>query len=87
MDWIRQKVPIRPDPDPSDPYVLGPPGSGSIIQMYGSGSGSFYHQVKILRKTLTYRTVLLLHVEFLSLKIYVNVPYLQKVISRKFFFK
>jgi hypothetical protein len=44
------------DPDPSDPYVFGPPGSGSgsIIQMYGSGSGSgsgsFYHQAKIVRK-------------------------------------
>jgi hypothetical protein len=31
------------DPDPSDPYVFGPPGSGSIRQRYGSGSGSFYH--------------------------------------------
>jgi hypothetical protein len=31
------------DPDPSDPYVFGPP---------GSGSGSFYHQAKIVRKTL-----------------------------------
>ncbi len=29
------------DPDPSDPYVFGPP-----------GSGSFYHQAKIVRKTL-----------------------------------
>jgi hypothetical protein len=35
-----------PDPDPSDPYVFGPPGSGSISQMYGSGSGSFCHQEK-----------------------------------------
>jgi hypothetical protein len=31
------------DPDPSDPYVFGPP---------GSGSGSFYHQANIVRKTL-----------------------------------
>jgi hypothetical protein len=40
------------DPDPSDPYVFGPPGSlsGSISQRYGSGS--FYHQAKIVRKTL-----------------------------------
>ncbi len=30
-----------PDPDPSDPYVFGPP-----------GSGSFYNQAKIVRKTL-----------------------------------
>jgi hypothetical protein len=36
------------DPDPSDPYVYGPPlsGSGSISQRYGSASGSFYHQAK-----------------------------------------
>ncbi len=27
-----------PNPDPSDPYVFGPPGSG-----YGSGSEFFYH--------------------------------------------
>ncbi len=40
------------DPDSSDPYVFGPPGSGSgsISQRYesgpgaGSGSGSIYHQ-------------------------------------------
>ncbi len=40
------------DPDPYDPYVFGPPGSasGSISQKYGSGS--FYHQAKIARKTL-----------------------------------
>jgi hypothetical protein len=31
------------DPDPPDPHVFGPPGSGSISQRYGSGSrsGSF----------------------------------------------
>jgi hypothetical protein len=46
------------DPDPhmdsSDPYVFGPSGSGfgSISQRYRSGSGSFYHQAKIVRKTL-----------------------------------
>ncbi len=44
------------DPDPPDPHVFGPPGSGSISQRYGlgfgSGSGSFYHQAKIIRKTL-----------------------------------
>ncbi len=32
---------------------LGPPGSGSVSQRYGSGSGSFYHRAKIVRKTLT----------------------------------
>jgi hypothetical protein len=41
-----------PDPDPPDSHVFGPPGSvsGSISQRYGSGS--FYHQAKIVRKTL-----------------------------------
>ncbi len=33
-----------------DPHVFGPPGSGSISQRYGSGSGSFSHQAKIVRK-------------------------------------
>ncbi len=27
-----------PDPDPPDPHVFGPPGSGSTSQRYGSGS-------------------------------------------------
>jgi hypothetical protein len=39
-----------PDPDPPDPHVLGPPGSGSTSQRYRSGS--FYHHAKIVRKTL-----------------------------------
>jgi hypothetical protein len=41
-----------PNPDPPDPHVFGPPGSGSgsISQSYGSGS--FYHKAKIVRKTL-----------------------------------
>ncbi len=40
------------DPDPPDPHVFGPPGSGSTSQSYGyiSGSGSFYHHAKIVRK-------------------------------------
>jgi hypothetical protein len=38
------------DPDPSDPYVFGPPGSGSVSQMYGSGS--FCHKAKIVLKNL-----------------------------------
>jgi hypothetical protein len=33
----------NPDLDPPDPRVFGPP---------GSGSGSFYYHVKIVRKTL-----------------------------------
>jgi hypothetical protein len=37
------------DADPSDPYVFGPP---------GSGSGSFYHQAKIARKKSLMPTVL-----------------------------
>ncbi len=41
-----------PDPDPPDPHVFGPPGSGYTSQRYGSGSGSFYHHAKIIRKTL-----------------------------------
>ena len=48
------------DPDPPDPRVLGPPGSGSesISQRYGFGSGygsgsrTFCQQAKIVRKTL-----------------------------------
>jgi hypothetical protein len=41
-------------PDPPDTHVFGPPGSesGFTSQRYGSGSGSFYHQAKIVRKTL-----------------------------------
>jgi hypothetical protein len=37
-----------------DPYVFEPPESGSVSQRYGygSGSGPFYHQAKIERKTL-----------------------------------
>jgi hypothetical protein len=39
------------DPDPD---VFGPPGSGSgsISERSGSGSVSFYHQAKIVRKAL-----------------------------------
>ncbi len=44
------------DPDPPDPHVFGPP-----------GSGSFYHQAKIVRKTLI-PTALWLLFHFLSLK-------------------
>jgi hypothetical protein len=35
-----------PNPDPPDPHVFEPPGSGSISQRYGFGSGSFYHHAK-----------------------------------------
>ncbi len=47
------------DPDQEDPYVFGPSGSGSISQR----SGSFYHQSKIVRKTLI-PTVLWLFMTF-----------------------
>ncbi len=43
-----------PDPDQPDPHVFAPPGYGSESRSprYGSGSGSFYHQLKIVRKAL-----------------------------------
>ncbi len=50
--------PDSPDPDPPDPHVFGPPGSGSTSQRYGSGSffgsgsESFYHHAKIVRKNI-----------------------------------
>ncbi len=52
-----------PDPDPPDPRVFGPPGSGSTSQRYGSGSRSFYHHAKIARKTLI-PTILWLFLNF-----------------------
>jgi hypothetical protein len=61
------------DPDPLDPHVFGPPGSGSISQRYGCGSGYFYYKEKIVRKTL-FSTVLLRLFDFLSLKNDGNVP-------------
>jgi hypothetical protein len=59
------------DTDPSDPYVFGQSGCGFISQRYGSGS--FYHQAKIVSKTLI-PTVLCLLIDLLSLKNYVNKP-------------
>jgi hypothetical protein len=41
---------IVADPDPLDPYVFGPSGSGSASQTFGFGS--FYHQAKLVYKTL-----------------------------------
>ena len=41
-----------PDPDLPDPHVFGPPGSGSTSPRYGSGSGSFDHHAKIVRKAM-----------------------------------
>jgi hypothetical protein len=48
------------------------PGFGSVSQRYGAGSGSFYNQAKIVRKTLISTVLLLLF--YLSLKNYVDVP-------------
>jgi hypothetical protein len=78
---VRDPVPTGyvADPEP-DSYVFGPLGSGPVSQMYGSGS--FYHQAKIVRKSFI-PTVLLLLFDFLSLK--KMAIYLQKVISRKTF--
>ncbi len=56
-----------------DPCVFWPPGSGSINQRYGSGSGSLYHQAKLVRKTLI-PTVLWLLFDFFIFKNYLNVP-------------
>jgi hypothetical protein len=74
------------DPDPLDPYDFGPPGSASVSISqkipYVSGSGSFHHQAKIVRKTLIL-TVLWL----LSLKNDVNGPsksYKQKNVEKIF---
>jgi hypothetical protein len=40
----------EPDPDPHDPHVFGPPGSGSISQRCGSGSGSGPGSLPVLNK-------------------------------------
>ncbi len=48
-DFVYVKISVA-DPDPLDPHVFGPPGSGSTSQMYGSGS--FYHHANIESKTL-----------------------------------
>ncbi len=72
--WSRWAFSSVPDPnlDPNT-HFLGPPGSGSTSQEYGSGFRSFYHQAKIVRKTLL-STVLWLLLDFLSLKNDVNAP-------------
>jgi hypothetical protein len=79
----------NPDPDPPDPHVFGPPGSGSTGQRYGSGSGSFYHHAKIVRKTLI-PTIFLTLFDFLSLKNDVNVDSKsnkqKKIVLKNYFF-
>ncbi len=55
-----------PKPHPQGPYVFGPPGSGSgSISTRYHGSGSFYNQAKIVKKTLI-PTVLWLLYDFFS---------------------
>ncbi len=77
-------------PDPNlYPHVFGPPGSGSISQRYGSGSGSgsFYHHAKIVRKTLI-PIILWLFLTFFFLKD-VNVTSMsnkQKKLNKKLVF-
>ncbi len=66
--------PFTSVPDPPDPHVFGPPGSGSISQRYGSGSGSFYDQAKIVRKNIDSYCFVTSFGLFLSLKNDVNVP-------------
>jgi hypothetical protein len=88
LDFTDNNPVVDPDlnPDPPDPHVFGPPGSGSISQRYGSGSGyrsgSFYHfSWKNSKKNLdSYYFVTLF--DFLSWKNYVNVSSKNK---QKFF--
>ncbi len=71
------------DPDPLDPHVFGPPGSGFISQRYGSES--FYHQAKIIRKTLI-PTAFWLLFYFLSLKMPSNSNKQKNVETKNYFF-
>jgi hypothetical protein len=41
----------EPDPDPQYPHVIGPHGSGSISQRYGSGSESLPFSHNCLERT------------------------------------
>jgi hypothetical protein len=69
------------DPDPPDPHVF--PGSGSIIQRYGSGSLS-----KHSKKTLHFHRFVNFF-DILSLKNEVNAPSksnMQKNFEKKLFF-
>jgi hypothetical protein len=80
-----------PDPntDPADPHVYGPPRSGFISQRCGDRDPDPFiillSSSKKSKKNLdSYCFVTSL--DFLSMKNDVNVPYLQKVKSRKTFF-
>jgi hypothetical protein len=41
--WLIPPTPVNLKASVPDPHVFGPPGSGSISQRCGSGSGSFHH--------------------------------------------
>jgi hypothetical protein len=74
-----------PDPDPHVfPNVFWLPGSGSISQRYGSGSGYFYHHAKTVRKKNLDSYCFVTYYGLLSLKNDVNVP--SKNASQKNFF-
>jgi hypothetical protein len=73
--WRREKSSLTfsgsvPNPDPPDPHVFGPAGSGSISQRYGSGS--FYHQKNSKKNLDSYYFVT--SFGLLSLKNDENVP-------------
>jgi hypothetical protein len=59
---VYYSIPVSSVADP-ETYVFGPPGSGSAGQK--SGSGSFHHQAKIVRKNLIPAVLWLLY-DFLS---------------------
>ncbi len=65
------------DPDPPEQHVFGPPESGSTSESYGSGSGTFYHHAKIVKKNL--ESYYFVTFDFLSLKM--MIMYVKKVIS------
>ncbi len=72
-DAMKEMLRIRIRRIRTGTYVFGPPGSGSgsIRQKYGSGS--FYRQPKIVRKTMI-PTALWILFDFLSLTNDVNLP-------------
>jgi hypothetical protein len=49
--WIQTQKLIKTSVGDPYPDVFGPPGFESVSASYESGSGSFYHQAKIVRKT------------------------------------
>jgi hypothetical protein len=46
--WVSVRFFSVGDPDPQDPHVFGPPGTGSISQRCGSGSGSLPFLINLL---------------------------------------